>query len=505
VTDAREIIETDVLIIGSGPGGGTLAHALRDKGARILVVEKGDYLPSEPENWSPKANFQERRYKTDMEWVDGSTGSRFRPNLYQYVGGCSKVWGTVMVRLRPEDFEELRLEDGTSPAWPIAYNELAKYYDAAEALYGVHGRLGDDPTAPKDQAPPPHPFVGHSPTIGKIVERMSAQGVHPFELPVGVDRAGGRCILVSTCDGFPCQVDAKNDAEIRAVRPALQSPNVELSVRTTIQRLLTSDDGTRVIAAVGERDGQPIEIRAEKFVVSAGAALSAALLLRSTSSAHPHGLANSSGLVGRHYMQHLFTALLAVDPRRKTHIEFQKTVGVNDYYLSSDLGYPLGNIQTLGKLHQDMLKAARPWAPMPLLRFMSEHGTDWWTTTEDLPRAENRVTLTPEGDIRLDYRKNNLRAHRGLVKKTKKLLRGAGFPFVFSSELPLDTTAAQCGTARFGEDPANSVLDPLCRTHDLDNLWVVDSSFMPSSGALNPGLTIIASALRVGDLAGITD
>jgi choline dehydrogenase-like flavoprotein len=501
----RTLIETDIAIIGSGPGGGTLAYSLRNSNAKVLLIEQGDFLPSEAENWSPKENFQKQRYKADTRWVDAATGKQFRPNLYQYVGGCSKVWGTVLARMRREDFGELQHAGGVSPSWPITYDDLAGYYGAAEVLYGAHGELGDDPTAPRNQPPPPKPFVGHSPTIARIVKSMEQQGTHPFPLPVAIDYGdGGSCILCSTCDGFPCKLRAKNDVEMRAVRPALESPSISLAVRTRIDRLVTSSDGARVVAALGEQDGRPVVIRADRFVVSAGAAPSAVLLLKSaTPDHHPNGLGNSSGLLGRNYMQHIFSAILAVDPRHKTNITFQKTAGLNDFYLSGPKGYPLGNLQGLGKLHQDMLKAAMPWAPLRVLQFFSEHGTDWWTTTEDLPDPENRVTVDSDGTIRLAYRKNNLKAHRELVKETKRLLRGAGFPLVFSRSLPIETTSAQVGTARFGTDPEESVLDPMCRSHDVENLWVVDGSFMPSSSAQNPGLTIAAQALRVGDLGRI--
>ena len=503
---STEVITTDIVVIGSGPGGATLAYSLRDRGADVLLVEKGDFLPREPENWSPHENYGLQRYKADTTWIDASTGRGFRPNLYQYVGGCSKVWGTVLARLKEADFGEIRHEAGVSPRWPITYRDLSPYYDEAERLYGAHGAVGKDPTAPVGQPAPPYAFVGHSPTVGTIVERMTARGAHPYELPVGIDYgAGGSCQLCATCDGFPCQVDAKNDAEMKAVRPAIKSPNVTLSVRTCIDRLSTSDNGRRVIAAIGTRDGRPLEIRAQRFVVAAGAALSAALLLKSATAHHRSGLGNSSGLVGRHYMQHVFSAILAIDPRHKTSTGFQKTAALNDFYLTSRYGYPLGNIQCLGKLHPEMLKASKPWVPLPLLRFMSKHGTDWWATTEDIPDPDNRVTVSPNGQIVLAYRKNNLTAHRRLIKEAKRLLRQAGLPVVLASTLPITATAAQCGTLRFGDDPTTSVLNRDCRLHDLENVWVVDASFMPSSAAQNPGLTIAANALRVGATGGIAD
>jgi len=504
MTQSTEVLTTDVVIIGSGPGGATLTHSLRDSGVDVLLVEKGDFLPREAENSSPEENYGRERYKADTQWIDASTGRPFRPNLYQYVGGCSKVWGTVLARLKEADFGEIRHEGGISPAWPINYTDLSPYYTVAERLYGAHGVAGKDPTAPAGQPAPPYSFVGHSPTVGRVVQRMERRGARPYELPVGVDFGpGGNCVLCSTCDGFPCQVDGKNDAEVRAVRPALKSPRVTLSVRTTIDRLVAGDDGKRVVAAVGTRDGKPIEIRAQRFVVAAGAALSAAILLKSADANHPTGLGNSSGLVGRNYMQHVFSAILAIDPKAKTDTGFQKTAALNDFYLTSRYGYPLGNIQGLGKLHPQMLKASKPWAPLRLLTFMSEHGTDWWATTEDLPDPDNRVTLGRHGEIVLRYRKNNVVAHRRLVREAKRLLRKAGFPIVFASGLPITATAAQCGTLRFGDDPARSVLDPNCKLHDLDNVWVIDASFMPSAAAQNPGLTIAANALRVGATGGI--
>jgi choline dehydrogenase-like flavoprotein len=499
-----QILTTDVLIVGSGPGGGTLAYALRNSGASILIAEKGDYLPVEPQNWDPVENFVEQRYKADTRWTDDLTGTEFRPNLYQHVGGCSKVWGTVLARMRAEDFGEIAHQDGTSPAWPISYHEMSAYYTAAEHLFDVHGAISKDPTAPPGQPEPPRPYVGHAPTIEKIVASMARQGLHPYELPVGVDAgAGGGCVLCSTCDGFPCQVRAKNDVEMRAVRPALASKNVELRVNCRIDRLVCSDDGTRVATAVGMLEGAPVEIHAERFVLSAGAGLSASILLGSKDVNHPNGLANSSDQVGRNYMQHVFSALMAVDPLAKTDVGFQKTAGVNDFYLGSRHGYPLGNIQGLGKLSADMLKSSKTWVPMALLRFLESHSSDWWATTEDLPRPENRLTVDSHGRVHLRYQPNNVVAHRQLVHEGKRALRKAGFPLVFASRIPLSSTSAHCGTARFGEDPTTSVLDPQCRTHDIENLWVVDGAHMPSSSSMNPGLTIAAQALRVGDIGGI--
>jgi choline dehydrogenase-like flavoprotein len=494
-----EILHADIAIIGSGPGGGTLFHAVAAAGEDVLLVERGGFIPREPENWDVRAVFDTARYRAFDYWLDAE-GRRFRPGIYYNVGGSSKMWGACLTRLRAEDFEPLQHATGVSPAWPFAYDALAPYYERAEALYQVHGAVGEDPTAPP-QGPLPRPPVAHEPVIARLVESFRGQGLHPYILPLGIDRhEGGSCIRCRTCDGFPCRVGAKNDAEVQCVLPAMKAPNAKVALETRVERLITNPDGDTVLAAEAHRGRERVRIEATKFVVSCGAANSAALLLRSRSGAHPRGLANSSDQVGRNYMQHQYTALMAIDPRRRTDLVYQKTVGVNDFYLPSpDRPYALGNLQALGKLQAGMLTAAKPWAPRPLMQFLAERSTDWWTTTEDLPDPESRVTVTDEGGIRLVYRPNNLQAQRELTAITTRILRRAGFPIILAQPMGLATTSAQCGTARAGTDPRTSVVDPLCRTHDVDNLYVVDASFFPSSAALNPGLTIIAQALRVAD------
>jgi choline dehydrogenase-like flavoprotein len=495
-----EVIEADIAIIGSGPGGSTLARGLSGSGAGVAVFERGDFLPSEPQNWDVEEVFDKSRYRAEEYWVDAD-GRPFRPNSYYFVGGSSKVWGACLTRLRREDFGLIDHIGGTSPRWPIDYDELAPYYERAEALFDVHGPSQGDPTTDVRPKPPRGP-VEHEPELARVVGKLVEQGVHPYTLPLGIDlHAGGSCLRCRTCDGFPCRVRAKNDAEVRALTPVVESGAVQLYVGTRITRLVTDAGGDRVVAAEAFRGRRPVEIRAEKFVLSAGAANSAAILLRSASAAHPDGLANSSGMVGRNYMQHQFTALMAVRPTR-TRLVYTKTVGFNDFYLDDgEGGPPLGNVQTLGKLQGGMLAADKKWVPRPLLNAMAERSSDWWVTTEDLPDPENRVTLTGDGRIKVSYRRNNVIAQRRLTAIVRRLLRGAGYPLVIAQEMGPETTSAQCGTARAGRDRRDSVVDPLCRAHDVGNLYIVDSSFFPSAGALNPGLTIAAQALRVAELS----
>lgn len=490
----------DYVIIGTGMGGGTLAYALRDSSARILLVERGDYLPQEPENWEPRAVFNAKRYKPEETWY-GPDGDPFAPGVHYFVGGNTKVYGAALPRFRVQDFEEVEHEGGLSPAWPISYDDLEPYYAKAEELYLVHGQPGEDPTESPRSSRFPFPSVPYEPYIEDLSKRLQRQGLHPFHYPMGLDlREGGRCIRCKTCDGFPCQVLAKGDSDVCGVRPALESPNITLWTRTFARRLLTDVGGRRVTAVELERDGETITVHADWVIVSCGAVNSALLLLRSANEQHPDGLANSSGMVGRNYMVHNNTALMAVDPFRRNPTVFQKSMAVNDFYFSGpDWPYPMGNIQLLGKLQAGMLTAAQPQIPRPILQGMADRSVDWWVMSEDLPDPDNRVSLAADCTVRVDWKPNNMATHHKLVDAANKMMRAAGYRLVFTQPMGIETNSHQCGTIRFGTDPATSVLDPYCRTHDVDNLYVVDSSFFVSSAAMNPALTIAAQALRVAE------
>ncbi|HTM03367.1 MAG TPA: GMC family oxidoreductase [Vicinamibacterales bacterium] len=501
----------DIVIIGSGAGGGTMAHALAPTGRRILVIERGDFVPQEDENWSPEAVWRDLRYRTTEQWLDAD-GTAFPPYMHYNVGGNSKFWGSVLYRLRREDFGELRHRDGISPAWPIDYETLAPYYDRAERLYQVHGATGDDPTEPA-HAPYPNLPVPHAPGIARLVEQFRHIGLHPSPLPLGLINPGvaGGCILCRTCNSFPCRLHAKSDADICCVRPALQQPTVTLWTNTFAERLVTDGTGQTIIAADVNKNGQRVRVEAPCFVVSCGAVNSAALLLRSATGAHPNGLANSSGEVGRNYMAHIATMLQGVSWRRNDD-GFQKTLAINDFYLRGpDSPYPLGQIQSQGRTDARMAKIvgdtwhykglAMRHIPLWAYEAWVSRANDWLVMTEDLPRPDNRVTLTPDGRIQLTYRVTNLASHEQLVTLLRGTLARLGYwsPRVFAHSVGVRNTTHQCGTLRFGTDPRTSVLDPFCRTHDIENLFVVDASFFPSSAAVNPALTIIAQALRVAE------
>ena len=485
----------DIVIIGSGAGGGTIARELAGTGAKILIVERGDFVPQEDHNWNPASVWKDLRYRTTETWLD-ETGRSFRPYTHYCVGGNTKFWGTVMYRLRPQDFQEMQHADGVSPAWPIDYETLAPYYDRAEAMYDVHGEAGLDPTeGPRN--PYPFPPVPHSKVIGAIAEQLRAQGLHPSPLPLALRE---NCVYCNTCNSFPCKIHAKADADVCAVRPATAKGNVTLWVNAAARKLITDSSGKKVEAVEIERGGVVERVSAPLVIVSCGAVNSAALLLRSATDKHPNGLANSSGLVGKRYMAHLATMMQGFHPFKVNDTVFQKTVAINDFYLKGRrVKYPLGAIQSQGRTHGVMAQTVVPQVPLWAYEAWVARGVDWLTMTEDLPTIENKVTVEPNGQIRLHYRPNNLVAHQELVDETKRILGELGFWIVMSHSHKAKNTTHQCGTLVFGTDPAESVLDTYCRTHDVDNLFVVDASFFPSSAAVNPGLTIVAQAIRAAD------
>jgi choline dehydrogenase-like flavoprotein len=506
--------EFDVVIVGSGAGGGTLAYALANAGKRILILERGGFLPREMENWDPGSVFVDGRYQSADTWYDADDKA-FQPQIHYFVGGATKLYGAALYRLRPEDFGELHHVDGTSPAWPLDYDDFEPWYSEAEWLYQVHGNSGEDPTEGHRSRPYPWPALSHESRIQQLFDDLTAGGYHPFHAPCGVlldeaDRDRSVCIRCTWCDGYPCLVHAKADAETIAVRPILDRPNVTLLVDAEVLRLDTDDSGRTVTDVVVRRGGNTETYRGSIVVVSAGAANTAKLLLASANDAHPNGLANRSDQVGRNYMYHNSKAVVALSEEANDTL-YQKTLGLNDFYLGApDYDHPIGNIQMVGKSNAEAMKGEEPaltkLAPHWALSDVARHAVDFWLTTEDLPLPENRVTLADDGNVRLAYRMTNDEEADRLYGELKKILNHTGFAqhhvlhknFYSHMNIPAAGVAHQAGTARFGHDPETSVLDEQCKAHDVDNLYVVDTSFFPSIGAVNPALTAMANALRVG-------
>lgn len=511
-------VDFAVIVIGSGPGGASLAQKLAKTGRPILLLERGDYLPRSRANWNAKEVFVDAAYQAMETWY-GADGRVFHPGLHYFVGGNSKVYGAALLRLRERDFDEIRHKDGISPAWPLKYEAFAPYYSEAEALFRVHGQRGEDPCEPAASEPFPYPPVSHEPRVEELAETLRACGLHPFHLPLGIllDEQAGRatptsiCIRCDTFDGFPCPLNGKADAQVVCVDPAIAAyPNLTLLTNAYVSSLGTDATGRRVTRVNVTRKGREEHYSADIVVVACGALSSALLLLRSANDKHPNGLANGSGQVGRNYMRHNQSVLMAV-LREPNDTMFQKTLAVSDFYFQADdWEFPLGLIQMCAKSHADQIRGeALPgwleWFPEMPFEVMARHSMDFWLSSEDLPRPQNRIFYDGPRVV-LDVTENNMEAHHRLKKKLEQMMSRVGAHpallerrFYLGKNIPISGTAHQAGTARFGTDPASSVLDLDCRAHELDNLYLADASFFPSIGSVNPTLTIIANALRVAD------
>ncbi|GEO12880.1 FAD-dependent oxidoreductase [Microvirga aerophila] len=488
----------DILIIGSGIGGACMAAGLSTSGASVVILERGEQLPHSSHARNTRSIFIEEHYRPKEMWRDAA-GLEFNPGNYYYVGGNSKFYGAVMFRYREQDFGELEHADGLSPAWPISYQDLEPWYCAAEQLFQVRGALGQDPTEPSHSVPYPHPPVPDEPAIASARERLQKLGLRPFSLPLAIDIDQWLSHANTPWDAYPDTRTGKFDAETAALTVALKQPSVSLVTGAMVERLILERDGRRVAGAEYIKNGERIVIRAKLVVLSAGAINSAAILLRSVSEHEPGGVANRSGVVGRHFMNHNATAMLTVDPRQRNDSVYQKTIGLNDFYFDDGRGGPpLGNVQLLGRISAPVLKASLRWMPDFVLERLARHSVDWYLMSEDLPDPESQVRVDGKSIV-LAWKRTNMTAHRGLIRRMKEVFRAAGYPIVLARAFDKRTPSHQCGTIRFGHTPSTSALDPFCRAHDHPNLFVVDASFMPSSAAVNPSLTVAAQALRVAD------
>lgn len=485
----------DVIVIGTGAGGGTLARKLASHGHKVLILERGDFVEKEISELVDTEVFKKEQFHAPESWYDDN-GEPFHPQTSYCVGGNTKIWNGALMRMRERDFEAVPYHDGMSPGWPLSYQDFEPYYTEAEQLYQVHGKLEDDPTEPAHQKPYPFPEVAHDGHVQAIADTLAKQGLHPAYLPLGLGDQG------------------RTDAEDTGVTPALQSDHVTLKTSAQVVCLHTNPSGS-AIKAVEARIGSQAYLFMGKIVVLAcGAVNTAALLLRSANDAHPKGIANRSDQVGRNLMKQLLSVVVQITATPHSGF-FPRTVGINDFYWGDrDFSYPMGHVQNSGGILQDVIFSEAPPILSALaravpnfgLRQLATRSLGWWLQTADLPKAENRVHYMGE-KLRIDYMPNNVEAHDRLVYHWVEALKKveAAQPALFSrrthprSDMPIQVIAHQCGTCRMGTDPATSVLDLNCRAHDVDNLYVADSSFFPANASVSPGLTVIANALRVGD------
>jgi len=491
----------DFIIVGTGAGGGTLLAKLAPTGKKILVLERGDFMPLEEQNRSNVDIFKKERYHAPEQWYDIG-GEPFCPQTNYAIGGNTKIYGAGLLRMREKDFELVKHQEGVSPEWCVKYADFEPYYTEAEQLYQVHGSTAGDPTEPPHSGDYPFPAIPHTPEIQPVADALAKQELHPAFLPL-------------TRSLQKDQDDPTGDAEVFGITPVLNLPNVTVKTGAFVICLHTNPSGRDVKAVEACIAGQSYLFLGDIIVLSCGAVNSAALLLRSANEKHPNGLANTSDQVGRNLMKHLISTVvqLASSPNTGT---FQRTLYVHDFYWGDkDFPYPMGHIQNTGGLLQDIIFAEAPpilslfaqMMPGFGIKQLATRSIGWWVQTEDLPHPSNRVRVQ-DNKLYVEYTPNNAEAHDRLVyrwieslKSLEKTIdppvfqRGAAHP---RGEAPLQVMANQCGTCRFGTDPSQSVLNPFCRAHDVDNLYVVDSSFFPSNASVSPALTIMANALRVG-------
>lgn len=485
----------DVIIVGTGAGGGTLARKLAPTGKKILVLERGEFAARESSEAQDIELFKKETFHAPEQWYD-ENGEPFRPQMGYCVGGNTKIYSGVLMRMRDRDFETVQHQDGVSPAWGLKYADFEPYYTEAEKLYQVHGKSGDDPTEPHHSEDYPFPEVAHESHVQMVCDGLSKQGLHPAYLPLGLGDQG------------------RTDAEDSGITPALKFENVTLKTSAHVVCLHTNPSGTAIKAVQAKIGEQSYLFLGDIVVLSCGAINSAALLLRSQNETHPNGIANSSDQVGRNLMKQQLSVVVQLMADANSGL-FQRTVSVNDFYWGDkDYHYPMGHVQNSGGILQDVIFTEAPPVFSAVSRKMPSFGIrqlavrslGWWLQSEDLPNSNNRIRFV--GDkLHIDYAPSNVEAHDRLVYRWIDVLKQVESlqPMMFNrvshprSDMPVPVVAHQCGTCRFGEDPKTSVLNLNCRAHEVDNLYVVDSSFFLSSASVSPALTVIANALRVGD------
>jgi len=514
--EEREVPEYyDVIVIGSGAGGGSLAYTVADSGKRFLLLERGSYLPREPANWDASQVFVDGRYISKDTWYDAD-GSPFQPQVHYFVGGATKLYGAALYRLGPRDFGELRHVDGASLAWPVSYDDFEPYYTRGRvAVSGPrqprrrsHGGSLEEAVSMAGRVPraahsavargttkrwlPPVPrAVWHLARRGRSAEQWMRSLRDVRRVPV------------------PCAREV--DAETIAVRPLLGRPNVRLLVDAEVTSLETDASGRQVTQVVVSRHGDRRSTRSMSSWYRPARRTAQRSCCAPRTTAIPNRLANGSDQVGRDCMYHNSKAVVALTTERNDTV-FQKTLALKHFYFrADDYEWPIGQIEMVGTSNAVAMKGEEPkltkLAPHWSLDEVAHHAVDFWLTTEDLPNPENRVTLDGDGNIRLAYTSNNDAEANRLYHELKKILNHVGMAkhhvldknFYMNMSIAVAGVAHQAGTCRFGNDPKGSVLDPNCKAHELDNLYAIDTSFFPSIGAVKPALTATANEIRVGE------
>lgn len=503
--------EYDLVVVGSGFGGSMAAAPAVFAGKRVLMIESGDWVARGPDNWGPSGMSEKTPYysrEAPFEVAAGGYGREL--GAYACVGGASVFYGGVALRLREQDFEPYPEIDSDSGArWPYGYADLEPYYTEAETLLQIAGTTGEDPTEPARSAGYPQPPAPLAPISARIADAARELGLHPFRLPLAINyrSADGRrpCPACSTCDGFACAVQAKNDLSVVLV-PRLQRAGMHLAVKTTAVRLAHENGRVTGVVCTEHGSGTTATYTGRIVAVAGGALATPRLLLASgLDRVNPAGHA-----IGRYLMRHCNAVVMGgFLSRPAPNREFHKQIGIHDYYFGhTGVSHPSGRLGCLQQFGTPEPALVRDYLPLGLGRLVAlivSHTTGFIVMAEDRPQAENRVELTgpapaadrlPPARITHRYDARDLAARAVLVRAARRILRKAGALKTYSHSIR--TFSHALGTVRMGEDPAQSPLDGWSAFRGLDNLYVTDASALPRSGGVNPSLTIAANALRAG-------
>ncbi len=490
----------NVIVIGSGAGGGTLAGQLAASGRTVLLLERGGSMPLADQNVADVDLFRKDRYHPGEQWF-GTDGDPFSPQTIYALGGNTKIWGGVLERMREREFAAVPLQEGPVPGWELTYGDLAPYYERAEALYRVHGKAGVDPTEPPRNGDYPFMPKPIEPFMQELRSCLERQGTHPYDLPLSWSESAA---------------DPSGDAELFGVDRARQAATVTVRERTRVRRLHVNPSGHEVRGVEAEIDGNTWLFSADAVVLAAGAINSAEILLRSATEHHSRGLANGSDQVGRNLMKPQLTSVIQLAAAANSG-RYARSLGITDYYWGDqNVSFPLGSIASGGGVLQDALFAESPPVLSLVTKLMPSFGLEqlasrsvvWWATSAVRPDPHNRLTLRGN-HLQIHYLPNNREAHDRLVYRWIDTLKQVEAdplcevvkpaPTHPRGEAPLTVMGSVCGTCRMGSNPATSVVDLQGRCHELTNLWIADASVFPSCPSVPIGLTVIANALRIGD------
>lgn len=502
----------DLIVIGSGPGGAMAAYPAVQAGKRVLMIERGDWVPRGPDNWG-SAGFIELTpaFTRDTPYQVLAGGAGPTLGLLASVGGTSVFYGGVAIRLREADFgPDPEIDRDSGAAWPYSYADLEPYYARAEQLLDVAGTSGEDPTEPWRSADYPQRLPDMAPVSVRLAEAARSLGLHPSRLPLAInygETAGRRaCVRCQTCDGFACAIDAKNDIAARLIVPMLQS-GLRLEVNTVVVDL--ARDGRRVteVVCADRWTGAQRVFRGRIVVLAAGALATPHLLLGS----NLERLNPAAHAVGGYLMRHCNAVVMGGFLRRPAPDgAFHKQIAIQDYYFGhasiADPSGRLGSIQQFGTPQAAYVRRYVSRWLRPLVSQLVPHTTGFIVMAEDRPQATNRVAIDrlvttrfgmPEATVTHRYDARDVAARRALVGVARRVLKRAGATLDFVQNIT--TFSHAVGTVRLGDDPARAPLDAWGAFRGVDNLYVADGSVLPRAGAVNPSLTIAANALRTGE------